>query len=86
MFKTIACGLLWASTLGLAACDSKSEDKTQEAQQHAEKAQDKASDAAKEQEKAADAHAEAKEAKAEEDKTFVPTSQVPEANQTPAKN
>lgn len=86
MLKTLAYSLMLASTLGLAACDSKSEDKAQQAQEHAEKAQDKAADAAKENSRAAEATAESKEAKAQEDKTFVPTSQVPEATQTPSKN
>lgn len=86
MLKTLAYSLMLASTIGLAACDPKSEDKAQEAQQHAEKAQDKAADAAKENAKAAEALAESKEAKAEEDKTFVPTTQVPESLKTPEKN
>lgn len=86
MLKTLAYSLMLASTIGLAACDPKSEDKAQEAQQHAEKAEDKAADAAKENAKAAEATAESKEAKAEEDKTFVPTTEVPESLETPAKN
>ena len=86
MLKTLAYSLMLASTIGLAACDSKSEDKAQEAQQHAEKASDKSAEAAKEHAKAADAHAESKEAKAEEAQTFVPESPMPESSQTPAKN
>lgn len=43
-------------------------------------------DAAKENEKAAKAQSESKSAAAEENKTFVPTSAVPESIQAPAKN
>lgn len=86
MLKTLAYSLMLASTLGLAACDSKSEDKAQQAQQHAEKADAKAADAAQENAKAAQAQAESREAKAEEDKTFVPTSPLPESSQPAPKN
>jgi thiamine biosynthesis lipoprotein ApbE len=86
MLKTLAYSLMLASTIGLAACDSKSENKTQQAEKHAEKADDKAADAAQENAKAAKAQAEAREAKAEEDKTFVPTSPMPESSQPAPKN
>ncbi len=86
MLKTLAYSLMLASTLGLAACDSKSEDKAQQAQQHAEKADAKAADAAQENAKAAQAQSESREAKAEEDKTFVPTSPLPESSQPAPKN
>jgi Tfp pilus assembly protein PilV len=85
MKTTLTCSLMLAAALGLAACDQKSEDKTQDAREHAEQAQkqmDSAQEslnaAAKENAKAADDHADAKAAKAEEDKTFVPTSPLPE--------
>ena len=55
MRKTLAIALMLTASLGLAACDKKSEDKAQDANQHAEqaqqdmnKAQDKVNDAAKE--------------------------------------
>ena len=86
MLKTLAYSLMLASTMGLAACDTKSEDKAQQAQQHAEKADAKASDAAKESAKADKAQAESKEAKAEEAQTFVPTIQTPESTQNAPKN
>jgi len=78
--------LVLAAAIGLSACDSKSEDKAQQAQQHAEQAQDKMNDAAKESDKAAKAQGQSKEAAAEENKTFVPSSAVPESIQAPAKN
>lgn len=86
MQKFLTCSLMLAAVMGLSACDSKSEDKAQEAQHHAEKAQDNLSDAAKENEKAAKASTESKSAAAQENQTFVPTSAVPESIQTPAKN
>lgn len=78
--------VILAAAIGLSACDSKSEDKAQEAQHHAEQAQANMNDAAKENEKAAKAQSESKSAAAEENKTFVPTSAVPESIQAPAKN
>jgi hypothetical protein len=84
--KFLACPLILAAAIGMSACDSKSEDKAQQAQHHAEQAQDKMNDAATENEKAAKAEAESKDAKAQENKTFVPTSAVPESIQTPPKN
>lgn len=54
MRKTLAIALMLTASLGLAACDKKSEDKAQDAAKHAEqaqqdmnKAQDKVNDAAK---------------------------------------
>ena len=39
MRKTLAIALMLTASLGLAACDKKSEDKAQDANQHAEQAQ-----------------------------------------------
>lgn len=86
MRKILLGTLMLAATLSMSACDSKSEDKAQEAQHHAEKARDKMNDAAKENAEAAKAGAESKEAGAEEARTFVPTSPAPESIQTPPKN
>ncbi len=73
MRNTFAVALMLAATLGLAACDKKSEDKAQDANQHAEQAQqkmseaqDKVNDAAKENAEAAKAQAESNEAAAKE--------------------
>ena len=81
-----------ALSLGLAACDSKSEQKAQDAQAHQENAQQKmesaqakVNDAAKENAEAAKDKAASKEAAAEESKTFVPTSEVTNTVQTPEK-
>jgi uncharacterized lipoprotein YehR (DUF1307 family) len=74
MQKTLAIALMLTASLGLAACDKKSEDKAQDANQHAEqaqqdmnKAQDKVNDAAKENAEAAKAQAESNEAAAKEE-------------------
>jgi len=71
MRKTFAFALMLAATLGLAACDKKSEDKAQDAQKHAEnaqqkmdEAQDKVNDATIEQDKAAKDAADSEAAKA----------------------
>lgn len=60
MRKTLAIALMLTATLGLAACDKKSEDKAQDANQSAEQtqqkmteAQDKVNEAAKENAEAA---------------------------------
>jgi hypothetical protein len=73
MRKTFAVALMLTASLGLAACDKKSEDKAQDANQHAEqaqqdmnKAQDKVNDAAKENAEAAKAQAESNQAAQEE--------------------
>jgi hypothetical protein len=73
MRKTLAIALMLTASLGLAACDKKSEDKAQDANQHAEqaqqdmnKAQDKVNDAAKENAEAAKAQAESNQAAQEE--------------------
>jgi hypothetical protein len=73
MRKTLAIALMLTASLGLAACGKKSEDKAQDANQHAEqaqqdmsKAQDKVNDAAKENAEAAKAQAESNEAAAKE--------------------
>jgi uncharacterized membrane protein YdfJ with MMPL/SSD domain len=73
MRKTLAIALMLTASLGLAACDKKSEDKAQDANQHAEqaqqdmnKAQDKVNDAAKENAEAAKAQAESNAAAQEE--------------------
>jgi uncharacterized lipoprotein YehR (DUF1307 family) len=62
MRKSLAIALMLSATLGLAACDKKSEDKQQDANKAAEqsqesmqKAQDKVNDAAKEANQAAPA-------------------------------
>lgn len=90
MPKVLAYALVLATSLGLAACDSKSEQKTQDAQAHAENAQqkaesaqDKMQEAGKENTEAAKDHAQAREAAAEENKTFVPDSDGPASIQTP---
>jgi Ni/Co efflux regulator RcnB len=90
MSKVLACALVLSASLGLAACDSQSEQKAQDAQAHTEKAQQKvetAQDHMKEAEKqTTEAHkdqAEAREAAAEENKTFVPDSEGPASIQTP---
>jgi hypothetical protein len=73
MRKTLTIALMLAASLGLAACDKKSEDKAQDAAQHSEqaqqdmnKAQDKVNDAAKENAEAAKAQAESNEAATQE--------------------
>jgi protein involved in sex pheromone biosynthesis len=73
MRKTLAIALMLTASLGLAACDKKSEDKAQDANQHAEQAQekmseaqDKVNDAAKENAEAAKAQAESNEAATKE--------------------
>ena len=73
MRNTFAVALMLAATLGLAACDKKSEDKAQDATQHAEQAQekmneaqDKVNEAAKENAEAAKDQAESNKAAAEE--------------------
>lgn len=45
MRKTLAIALMLTASLGLAACDKKSEDKAQDANQHAEQAQQKMNEA-----------------------------------------
>ncbi|MDI2594637.1 hypothetical protein NYP20_08485 [Pseudomonas sp. N3-W] len=73
MRKTLAIALMLTASLGLAACDKKSEDKAQDANQHAEQAQqkmneaqDKVNDAAKENAEAAKDQAESNDAAAKE--------------------
>jgi methyl-accepting chemotaxis protein len=73
MRKTLAIALMLTASLGLAACDKKSEDKAQDANQHAEQAQekmneaqDKVNDAAKENAEAAKDQAESNKAAAQE--------------------
>ncbi len=73
MRNTFAYALMLAATLGLAACDKKSEDKAQDAQSHAEsaqkqmdKAQENVNEAAKENAEAAQDSAEAKQEAAKE--------------------
>ena len=81
--NTFAVALMLAASLGLAACDKKSEDKAQDATQHAEQAQDKMSeaqdkvnDAAKENAEAAKAQAESNKAAAEEAGQAAPAAPV----------
>ena len=90
MSKTLAYALVLCASLGLAACDSKSEQKAQDAQAHSENAQhkaataqDKMQEAQKEDAEAAKDHAQAREAAAEENQTFVPDSDGPASIQTP---
>ncbi|RRV08044.1 hypothetical protein EGJ27_08245 [Pseudomonas sp. v388] len=90
MSKVLAYALVLSASLGLAACDSKSEQKAQDAQAHTENAQqkvetaqDKMQDAKKENIEAGKDHAQAREARAEENKTFVPDSDGPASIQTP---
>ena len=73
MRKTLAIALMLTASLGLAACDKKSEDKFHYANQYAEQdkekmseAQDKVNDAAKENAEAAKAQAESDAAAAKE--------------------
>ncbi|KNC12824.1 MULTISPECIES: hypothetical protein [Pseudomonas] len=73
MRKTLAYSLMLAATLGLAACDKKSEDKAQDAAEHRQEAQEKMdsaqekmNDAAKENAKANEAAAESNKAAAQE--------------------
>jgi protein involved in sex pheromone biosynthesis len=73
MRKTLAIALMLTASLGLAACDKKSEDKAQDANQHAEQAQqkmneaqDKVNEAAKENAEAAKDQVESNKAAAEE--------------------
>ncbi len=92
MSKAFARLLIISCALGLAACDSKSEQKAQDAQAHTETAQKKTEQAQAhlqqaEQQKAEAAkdQAAARDAAAEEAKTFVPTSETPQHLQTPEK-
>jgi len=79
MRKTLAIALMLTASLGLAACDKKSEDKAQDANQHAEQAQqkmneaqDKVNDAAKENAEAAKDQAESNKAAAQESAPATP--------------
>jgi hypothetical protein len=83
MRKPFAFALMLAAAMGLAACDKASEDKAQDAQQHAEQAQekmgeaqDKMNEAAKENAEAAKDQAEAQQKAAEE---AAPATPAPEA-------
>ncbi|MDE1166285.1 MAG: hypothetical protein PW845_13050 [Pseudomonas sp.] len=90
MRKTLAYALMLAASLGLAACDKKSEDKAQDAQQHAENAQqkmddaqDKVNDAAKENAEAAKSSTEAQQERAKENSdgsTAAPATDAPAKN------
>jgi biopolymer transport protein ExbB/TolQ len=84
MRNTLAIALMLSATLGLAACDKKSEDKQQDAnkaaqqsQESMQKAQDKVNDAAKESQEAAQKNAEAAQERAKEanDQAPAPTKQ-----------
>lgn len=73
MRKTLAIALMLAASLGLAACDKKSEDKAQDANQHSQEAQqkmgeaqDKVNEAAKENTEAAQDQAESNKAATQE--------------------
>ena len=85
MSKVLARILIVSCALGLAACDSKSEQKAQDAQVHRESAQINAEKAEQQKAEAAKDQAASREAAAEEAKTFVPTSETPQHLQTPEK-
>jgi len=85
MRKIFTASLLLAAALGLSACDSKSEQKAQDAQQHAEKAQEHLDDAAKHNAEANKDQKAAQAAEAQEQKTFTPESAVPESIDNKAK-
>jgi len=91
MRNTLAYALMLAASLGLAACDKKSEDKAQDAQQHAEQAQqkmddaqDKMNDAAKENAEAAKSNDEATQERAKENSDGASNVQTPAPQATPA--
>ena len=98
MRKTLAYSLMLAATLGLAACDNKSEDKAQDAAEHREEAQqkmdsaqDKMNDAAKENAEASKDSAEsrneaAKEASQPESTMPAAPGATPDTQVPPAKN
>ncbi|MEK1839268.1 hypothetical protein ACQKPC_29500 [Pseudomonas sp. NPDC089918] len=65
MRKTLAIALMLTASLGLAACDKKSEDKAQDATKHAEQAQEKMGEAQDKVNEAAKENAEAAKAQAE---------------------
>ncbi|BAP44545.1 lipoprotein [Pseudomonas sp. StFLB209] len=84
MRKSFAYALMLAATVGLAACDKKSENTQQEANKAAEqsqesmqKAQEKVNDAAKESQEAAQKNSEAAQQRAEENASQVPTTPAP---------
>lgn len=85
MSKALARVLIVSCALGLAACDSKSEQKAQDAQAHRESAQINTEKAEQQKAEAAKDQAASREAAAEEAKTFVPTSETPQHLQTPEK-
>ncbi len=66
MKKSLSYALMLAATLGLAACDKASENKQQDAQEHANDAQKLRNDAAKEQSEAVKDANEANQKRAEE--------------------
>jgi protein involved in sex pheromone biosynthesis len=68
MRKTLAIALMLTATLGLAACDKKSEDKAQDAAQHTEEAQQKMNEAQNKVNEAAKENAEAAKDQAEANK------------------
>jgi uncharacterized membrane protein YukC len=90
MRKSLAFTLMLSAALTLAACDKKSEDKAQDAQQHAEQAQEKMdqaqskmNDAAKENAEAAkDSNQSAQEAAKERNGTMM--QKAPETQPVPA--
>jgi hypothetical protein len=65
MRKTLAIALMLTASLGLAACDKKSEDKAQDAAKHSEQAQEKMSEAQDKVNEAAKENADAAKAQAE---------------------
>lgn len=67
MNKSLTIALMLTATLGLSACDKKSEDKAQDAQEHSQAAQKDLDKAATEANKANQASDESAAAKAKED-------------------
>jgi hypothetical protein len=68
MRKTLAIALMLTATLGLAACDKKSEDKAQDAAKHTEEAQQKMNEAQNKVNEAAKENAEAAKDQADSNK------------------
>lgn len=84
MRKSFAYALMLAATVGLAACDKKSENTQQEAnkaaqqsQESMQKAQEKVNEAAKESQEAAQKNTEAAQQRAQENANQVPATPAP---------
>ena len=92
MHKVLAGALVLSSARAVTACDSKSEQKAQDAQAHTQAAQKNTEQAQQNLQEAEQQKAEAakdrqasREAAAEEAKTFVPTSETPQHLQSEEK-